>query len=183
MSEKWNFSHRNPGKSGYSYTFCWKKGGQSYTWQRWKRGLFGTHIRTMPYRGSYPPLPPPPPSPRVALSIQNMDTVLPKTFGHLKGILYAWYFFLPYFTREVTHISLHTCPTWPGHLLLMLYNTCLILSTNPFYYPKDCSVSDQQCRPWSDAAFCSVWFGSTLFLQVCPRLLVNTVSYILLYGE
>ena len=24
-------SHRNPEKSGHSYTFCWKKGGQSYT--------------------------------------------------------------------------------------------------------------------------------------------------------
>ena len=41
--------------------FLLKKGGQSYTWQCWKRGLFGTHIRTMPYIWSYPPLPPPPP--------------------------------------------------------------------------------------------------------------------------
>ena len=58
MSEKWGLSHRNPEKLGHSYTFCWKKRGQSYTWQRWKRGLFGTHIRTMPYIGSYPPPPP-----------------------------------------------------------------------------------------------------------------------------
>ena len=36
-----------------------KKGGQSYTWQRWKKWPFGTHIRTMPYIGSYPPYPPP----------------------------------------------------------------------------------------------------------------------------
>ena len=44
--------------------FVEKKGGQSYTWQRWKRGLFGTHICTMPYIGSYPAPPsPPPPSP------------------------------------------------------------------------------------------------------------------------
>ena len=26
MSEKWGLSHRNPEKSGHSYTFCWKKG-------------------------------------------------------------------------------------------------------------------------------------------------------------
>ena len=47
-------SHRNPEKSGVIY-FLLKKGGQSYTWQCWNRGLFGTHIRTMPYIGSYPP--------------------------------------------------------------------------------------------------------------------------------
>ena len=34
MSEKWGLSHRNPEKSGHAYTFCWKKGGQSYNWQR-----------------------------------------------------------------------------------------------------------------------------------------------------
>ena len=34
----------------------------SYTWQHWKRGPFGTHIRTMPYIGSYPaPIPHPHP--------------------------------------------------------------------------------------------------------------------------
>ena len=37
-----------------------KKRGQSYTWQRWKRGPFGTHIRTMLYIVSYhPPRHPP----------------------------------------------------------------------------------------------------------------------------
>ena len=39
MSEKWGLSHRNPEKSGHSYTFCWKKEGQSYTWQRHHRGI------------------------------------------------------------------------------------------------------------------------------------------------
>ena len=43
--------------------FVEKRGGQSYTWQCWKRGLFGTHIRTMPYIGSYSPPPPPHPPP------------------------------------------------------------------------------------------------------------------------
>ena len=40
-------------KIGPFIYFLLKKGGQSYTWQRWKRGLFGTHNRTMPYIGSY----------------------------------------------------------------------------------------------------------------------------------
>ena len=50
------------GKIGSFIYFLLKKGGQSYTGQRWKRGLFGMHVRTMPYIGSYsPPSPPPPP--------------------------------------------------------------------------------------------------------------------------
>ena len=40
MSEKWGLSHRNPEKSGHSYTFLLKKGCQSFTWQRWK----GDHL-------------------------------------------------------------------------------------------------------------------------------------------
>ena len=31
---------------GQSYTVTFEKGGLSYTWQRWKRGLFGPQIRT-----------------------------------------------------------------------------------------------------------------------------------------
>ena len=40
--------------------FCWKKGAYHIP----SKGLFGTHIRTMPYIGSYPfpPSPPPPPN-------------------------------------------------------------------------------------------------------------------------
>ena len=74
MSEKWDLSHRNQKKKWVIHIlFVEKKGGQSCTWQCWKRGLFGTHIRTMPYTVSYPrppPLhpppshPPPPPPPR-----------------------------------------------------------------------------------------------------------------------
>ena len=60
MSEKWGLSHRNPEKMGPFIYFLMKKGGQSYTWQCWKRGLFGTHIRTMPLIGSYSPPPQPP---------------------------------------------------------------------------------------------------------------------------
>ena len=55
-------------KMGSIICFLLKKGGKgglSYTWQCWKRGPFGTHIRTMPYIGNPPPplRPPPPPTP------------------------------------------------------------------------------------------------------------------------
>ena len=49
--------HIGTRKIGPFIYFLLKKGGQSYTWQCRKRGLFGTHIRTMPYIGSYPPPP------------------------------------------------------------------------------------------------------------------------------
>ena len=63
MSEKWGVSHTNQEKSGQSYILLKKKRGLIiYTWQRWKRGPFGTHIHNMPYIGSYPFPPPPPPT-------------------------------------------------------------------------------------------------------------------------
>ena len=64
-AKKWVFSNRdvrkcdhsynNDEKLGHSYTFFLKKWGLSYTWQRWKRGLFAPHIRTLSYIGSYHP--------------------------------------------------------------------------------------------------------------------------------
>ena len=32
---------------------------------------------------------------------------------------------------------------------------------------KYCCMYGKQCRPWSDAAFCSIWSGSTLFAKAC----------------
>ena len=32
---------------------------------------------------------------------------------------------------------------------------------------QNCWMSSKQCRPWSDAALCGVWSGSTLFAQTC----------------
>ena len=51
---------------------------------------------------------------------------------------------------------------------------------------KKSSMSGKQCRLWSDATLCSIWSGSTLFVQACLSedfcsglsvqiLLVNTV--------
>ena len=57
----------------------------------------------------------------------------------------------------------HTCPK--------IWNTC-----SPFYYLlmclKYCCMYDKQCWPWSDATFCGIWSGSTLFLKVYPRVSV-----------
>ena len=42
-------------KTGSVIYFSLEKAGLSYTWQRWKRGLFGRHIHiTMSYIGSSP---------------------------------------------------------------------------------------------------------------------------------
>ena len=64
-SENWAFHIQ---KIGANHILFAEKRGQSYTWQRWKRGPFGTHIHTMPYIGSYPPPHPEPhpPPPRVS---------------------------------------------------------------------------------------------------------------------
>ena len=36
---------------------------------------------------------------------------------------------------------------------------------------KSCWISGKQCRPWSDATFCSVWSGSTPFSQASVPIL------------
>ena len=61
--------------------FLLKKGGQSYTWQRWERGPFDTHICSMPYIGSYhprqhtpSPAPPPPPPPLLPTPTPSLRT-------------------------------------------------------------------------------------------------------------
>ena len=105
--KKWglsHLSHRNPEKSGHSYNFCCKKGGQSYTWQCWKTGLFGTHIHTMPYLGSYstPPHPPPPP-PEAGIQTCN-----PWIYSQMQ---YQWCYVAQHLTVSTINIvSLFSCP-------------------------------------------------------------------------
>ena len=51
---------------------------------------------------------------------------------------------------------------------LLTYHTCPKIWNRSFYYlmyPKYCCMYDKQCRPRSDAAFCSIWSGSTLFAR------------------
>ena len=51
----------------------------------------------------------------------------------------------------------------------------LVLKLKSFWLPvdvsKNCSMSDKRCKPWSDAAFCSVWSGFTLFTHAYARIL------------
>ena len=49
------------------------------------------------------------------------------------------------------------------------YQTCPKIWNSLFYYQlmylKYCCMYGKQCRPWSDAAFCGVWSGPTLFAK------------------
>ena len=61
LSEKWGFSHRNPEKSGHSYTFYWKKGANHIPGSAEKGGYSARISVLCPYKGSYTtPLPPSP---------------------------------------------------------------------------------------------------------------------------
>ena len=51
-------------------------------------------------------------------------------------------YFLPYMSLQQVHFTTHEC-VW------------------------NCWMSGKQCRPWSDAAFCGIWSGSTLFAKAC----------------
>ena len=67
------------------------------------------------------------------------------------------------------------------------YLLVILFLNNPFYYfmmcLKYCCMYGKQYRPWSDAAFCSVWSGSTLF-ATCPNVLrVFTINYCLMSGK
>ena len=42
---------------------------------------------------------------------------------------------------------------------------------------KNAGLDDKQCRPWSDAAFCSIWSGSTLFAQACLSQYYGSLRY------
>ena len=54
--------------------------------------------------------------------------------------------------------------------ILSTYHTCPKIWNSPFYYLlmylKYCCMYGKQCGPWSDAAFCGIWSGSTLFAKV-----------------
>ena len=63
MSEKWGLSHRNPEKSGHSYTFCWKNEANHIPGSAEKGGIRHAHpyyaiYRKLPARSPQPPPPP-----------------------------------------------------------------------------------------------------------------------------
>ena len=53
--------------------------------------------------------------------------------------------------------------------ILSIHHTCLKIWNSAFYYLLMClkyyCMYGKQCRPWSDAAFCGIWSGSTLFAK------------------
>ena len=70
-------------KNGAIHILFVEKKGQSYTWQCWKRGLFGTHIRT-----PSPPLPPREKSVKLytklnllTLTFQALDNTIQRTLS------------------------------------------------------------------------------------------------------
>ena len=46
----------------------------------------------------------------------------------------------------------------------MLYLLTIVV---PIYVLKNCRMNSKQYRPWSDAAFCSIWSRSALFGKAC----------------
>ena len=76
---------------------------------------------------------------------------------------------------DTTHLELLCFSTYciyPKYLdTLCTYYNCPKIWNSPFYYLllclKYCCMYGKQCRLWSDAEFCGIWSGSTLFAKVC----------------
>ena len=69
---------------------------------------------------------------------------------------------------KYSHTITHTCAKFNMSIWL------------PVYVPENWWMKGIQCRPWSDAAFCGVWSGSTLFALTClPQYtdLIGTYCY------
>ena len=43
---------------------------------------------------------------------------------------------------------------------------------------KYCCMYGKQCRPWSDAEYCSIWSGSTLFAKAYLSQYLGLLRYI-----
>ena len=77
---------------------------------------------------------------------------------------YPFYIELPYLWDTLS--TDHTCPKiWNSPFC------CLLMC------PKYCCMFAKQCRPWSDAAFCSIWSGSTLFVKACMSQFLELLRY------
>ena len=66
MSEMWGLSHRNPEKSGHSYTFCWKRGPIIYLVALKKGAIRHAHPHYFIFRKLPSPPTRPPPLPHNA---------------------------------------------------------------------------------------------------------------------
>ena len=52
------------------------------------------------------------------------------------------------------------------YLTKVYHKISQVHSTTCWFFWKNCWMGGKQCRPWSDAAFCGIWSGTTLFAQV-----------------
>ena len=79
------------------------------------------------------------------------------------------YFFLfIYLFIYFVNMKMHWSPWGTPYLLTILVLKLEIMSLFycPLMYLKYCFMYGKQCWPWSDAASCGVWSGSTLFAKV-----------------
>ena len=108
-------------KMGQSYTVSLEKGGLSYTWQRWKRGLFGPHIRTKSYIGSYP-------TPELlfycARKASNKTIKVTGNDGHKL----VWKAVASYLWMNVQPYLVDFYSDWPGNSVAMITDAFLIYS-------------------------------------------------------
>ena len=77
----------------------------------------------------------------------------------LSDLMISWYCCMSYVPKIFRHLNLLPCFSWK-------LNSSSLL---PINVTENCWIIGiaKQCRPRSDAAFCSIWSGSTLFDQVC----------------
>ena len=66
----------------------------------------------------------------------------------------------------------HTCPK---HWISSFHYTVTVAVSKNWW------MSGKQCRPWSDAAFCAVWSGSTLFALACLSHYLGSIRYLVLF--
>ena len=65
---------------------------------------------------------------------------------------------------------------------LSTYHTAPKIWNSSFYYllmcPKYCCMCGKQCWPWSDATFCGIWSGSTLFAKAYMSQYLGLLRYL-----
>ena len=65
---------------------------------------------------------------------------------------------------------------------LSIYHICPKIWISQFYYLlmclKYCCMCSEQCRSWSDSAFCGIWSGSKLFAKACLSQYVGLLRYL-----
>ena len=100
------------------------------------------------------------------------------TFLSLFSCTVAWRFDWQPNIIDSTKELFTVCRIWPKYWWITPDHTSRKFWTNPFLLPVDvsenCWTTCKQFRPRSDAAFCGVWSGSTLFALIFTVYTVNS---------